>query len=184
VKRYNYAPTPLALAFTALTERFGALHLRGRVAIVAAGFALLALIVAVELYRLIRLNAAVTLMSARAERSAAAGQVGSLDRDLERLRRIDAALTVARRTALGDVNDLVLLGNRLPAQTWLTRIHGDRNGTWAIEGRSVRVPEVGTALAGVQAIDPDAHVRLQSLARVGERAQTVRFALTWERDSP
>ena len=112
---------------------------------------------------------------------------GDLRQERWRLRAAkpaDGIQRKARRAALLAINDLAMLGNRLPPQTWLTRVHAGRDGTWAIEGRAGRIPEVGTTLAGLALIDPAARVRLVSLANPAERARAIRFSIAWDRTAP
>jgi hypothetical protein len=185
MRRYNYAPSPLARVLGAATERVTLPALRAPAAIVAAAFAALALTVAVDLQRLTMLDRATTVMHERADQTAAdAARLAATEAELDRLRRTSSALAETRRTAIVRLNDLALLGNHLPAQTWLTRVRADRDGSWGIEGRSGRIPDVGMTIAGLQRIEPGAHIRLLSLAGAGGRAHVLRFALAWERPSP
>lgn len=182
MKRHNYAPTPLALAVSAITERLAMPALRAPAAIVAAALAAIAVTAAVELERIRALDRAVVVLNARAAESAQdAARFAALDARVTGLRRIENEIVEAHRRTLAGLSDLALLGNLLPAQVWLTRIRADRDGTWAIEGRSGRVPEVGATLAGVARIAPAARVRLLSLAGPAEHARAIRFVLAWER---
>jgi hypothetical protein len=182
MRRHNYAPPPLALAIAAVADYLAMPGLRAPAAIVAATLAAIAVTVAVEFERIGALDRAAVILQARVTASAAsAARASAIDAQRERMQRIETAIAQAHRETLASLNDLALLGNRLPAQTWLTGIRADRDGTWSVEGRSGRVPEVGTTLAGVQRIEPAGRVRLLSLAGPAERARAIHFSLAWER---
>lgn len=185
MRRYNYAPSPFSVALVAAAERLTLPALRAPAAIVASALTAVGVTVGIEIERIAALErAAIVIHERAAETAADAARLTASDADLSRMRRIEAAIDDAHRTAIAGLNELVLLGNRLPAQTWLTRIHADRVGTWAIDGRSVRIPEVGATLAGLQRLQPVARVRLLSLTGPADRTHAVRFSLAWERTSP
>jgi hypothetical protein len=171
VNRHNYLP-----------PRSIAPHLRGPAAAVVAALLVVAATGTIEVRRAEELDATLAIASERAARTAdTAERAAALDAEVLRLRRLDAALGQIRRDAVLRVNDLASIGNHLPERTWLTAVRTDRGGAWTIEGRSARLPEIGATLAGLQALDAAAPVRLISVAVPGEGAKTLRFAIAWDR---
>ncbi len=185
MRRYNYAPQLLERTLAALADRCALPVLRAPLAIVISACAAVAGTGGIELQRLRLLDRAVAVMSERAAANAANVQrLAVIDAERARFAQVEIALAEAHRAALAGINDLALLGNRLPAQTWLTRVHAGRDGTWAIEGRAGRIPEIAATLAGLANIDPAARVRLVSLANPAERARAIRFSIAWDRTGP
>lgn len=180
--RHNYAPSFFARRFGALRAPAHPPRLRGSSATVAAALAAVALTSAVEAGRVRTLDGDLAEMTRRSESiTQTAARVTALDADVARLTRIDALLTAARRDALRGVNELALIGNRLPERTWLTAVRAARDGSWSIEGRSGRVLEIGSTLGAIAAIDGARSARLVSVAATAEPARTLRFTIAWER---
>jgi hypothetical protein len=185
VTRHNYAPTKLATVRTALLEIIDDVQLRAGAATLAAVVAVIATAVAVELHRLTALEAEVATMNDRvAQNAAGVARLTTVRKDVERLRLLDDALLDSRAAARDDVNALVLIGNRLPSDTWLLRVHGDRDGSWTIDGRTSRMFAIGKALLEVERLRPDARVRLLSVTSGDVHAHSLRFSLAWERVVP
>ena len=181
--RYNYQPS----AF----ERFSAhvpivtLDAARRRMLLWSGAILgaLGILTAVELSRLGTVEDQLAALHARAAAGAQAETaVVRLTAEVARLHSTSEAIERTRRDALLRANDLVRIGNLLPAQTWLTAVREDRAGTWSIEGRSTRLIEIGATLGALQRVDPHAAVRLLSVLGIGH-GRGIQFVLTWERRS-
>lgn len=182
MRRTNYVAPPFEGRFGAVFDAAVAPHLARPLVAAGAALVALALAAAIETHRVAALDAALAIVTAQSAAAAsAASRVTALEAEVVRLRGIDTALRHARRAAAQRVNDLAILGNHLPARTWLTAVRTGRDGSWSIEGRSAALVEIGTALSGLQALDPAAPVRLVSVATTGRRARTLRFTIAWER---
>jgi hypothetical protein len=97
-----------------------------------------------------RLHGAERDGAAYAERLAATqldvAGIRAVERDVERLQALRARVDAIRRSGALRANEIAALGNRLPADAWLTSLHADR-GSLALEGHGARLAAVGTAIA-------------------------------------
>lgn len=183
--RHDYAPSRAARLVVLLRELFADAQVRAAAATLAAVMAVIASALAVELHRLAGLEDAVRIMDTRvADARQRTQRLDAIRADVDRLRRERDLLLDARAASRADVNALVVLGNRLPSDSWLTRVHGDRDGSWTLEGRASRTFAVGAILLAAERIASGMHVRLLSLGSTGSPRTGVRFALAWERRSP
>jgi Tfp pilus assembly protein PilN len=182
MRRYNYTRSFAARALDMLPASLLVPTLRGPSLVLAATLAGLALATAFEVRRLAVLDATLAGLHDQSLAGEHAAQgIHALEIEVGALRQRATLLSAARREAAVQVNDFARLCNRLPPQTWLTRIRIEPGGSWSIEGRSAQLAEIGATLTGLQRLDHHAPVHLISIARTGQRTTTLRFAIAWER---
>ncbi len=174
--RFNYLPTREKRRFSAGAPLV-AIDDRIRGPLVALVLTLL-VVMAANVAQLARLHAAhAAYLSARAQ--AAADEPALRAVALLRARVIAAArrsdrVALLRRGSLGRADELVYIGNRLPAGTWLERVQYD-GGDYVLEGGAERIADVGTALLTLR--DPDRVPQLVWLHTGSASGDRVRYRL-------
>jgi Tfp pilus assembly protein PilN len=102
----------------------------------------------------------------------------ALEHDVVRLRALDERVEAIRRSGALRANEIAALGNRLPANAWLTSLRADR-GTLALEGHGARLTAVGTTLAALAALPAYGAARLVAVHEDPQRSG-VTYALSLE----
>jgi Tfp pilus assembly protein PilN len=124
-----------------------------------------------------RLRAAEHDGAAYAERLTATqldvARVRAVERDVDQLRTLGERVDAIRRSGALRANEIAALGNRLPADAWLSSLRAD-SGTLAIEGHGARLAAVGTAIASLAALPAYRTARL-----VAVHEDPVRFGVTY-----
>ncbi|HWT06907.1 MAG TPA: hypothetical protein VN224_14180 [Xanthomonadales bacterium] len=105
-------------------------------------------------------------------------RVRAVERDVERLRTLGERVDAVRRSGALRANEIAALGNRLPADAWLSSLRVDR-GTLAIEGHGARLAAVGTTIASFAALPAYRTARLVAVHEDPVRSG-VTYALTLE----
>lgn len=161
------------------------LHLAGaaRGPLLGGGLALICLALAsfVENARIGELDARFADLHAHYVAAEPAGaRVATVTAAVERLRALRDALAAARRTSSGDLDELTLLGNRLPRPAWLTGVRAERAGSWSLEGRALSVADVGSVLNALARLDPSARLRLVALSSGSTPHAALHFTIGFE----
>lgn len=105
---------------------------------------------------------------------------GALRAQLQRETRLADYVTGLQRSSLEHANELIWIGNRLPAHTWLRALRFE-NGTYTLEGTSDGAAAVGAALLALRDAAGSARPQLVSLHDDGGSAATrVRYTLRLE----
>jgi Tfp pilus assembly protein PilN len=129
-----------------------------------------------------RLHAAEHDGAAYAERLAATqvdvARVRAVERDVERLRALGERIGAIRRSGASRANEIAALGNRLPADAWLSSLRADR-GTLAVEGHGARLAAVGTTISSFAALPAYRTARLVAVHEDPVRSG-VTYALSLE----
>jgi len=155
---------------------------RSALLVFAAAIVAVGVVGLVERYRLASLDRELATLSTRiavAERDDARSD--RLNREVRRQRDLGAAIDAARDDTALAANTIVRLGNRLPAQTWLTKLESVRSGSWTIRGRSARLDDIRVTLAAVARLDRTASARLVSVDAAGSRSPLLDFTIALER---
>ncbi len=155
--------------------------LRHAVAAIAGALLLAGAAGIVEHARVAALDRDIATLAARgaaAERDDA--RVARLESTVAATHALLATIGDARRSTALAANTIVRIGNRLPPQTWLTRVTTDRTGAWSIGGRSTRLDEIGTMLGTIARLEGDATPRLVSVTAAGRRATLLDFTVAIE----
>jgi Tfp pilus assembly protein PilN len=152
MKRINYLPSWSERHIgVALPSLFTA-ELRAPVAALAGAIVLAGVLWGVQQTRL---HSAERDGAAYADRLAATqldvARVRAVERDVERLRSLRERVDGIRRSGGVRANEIAALGNRLPADVWLSSVRADR-GTLAIEGHGARLAAVGATIASLAAL--------------------------------
>jgi Tfp pilus assembly protein PilN len=105
-------------------------------------------------------------------------RVRAVERDVERLRTLAERVGRIRRSGALRANEIAALGNRLPADAWLSSLRADR-GTLALEGHSTRLTVVGTTIASLAALPAYRAARLVAVHEDPARSG-VTYALSLE----
>lgn len=143
----------------------GATFVRGRPALVACAvsLALMGTLWAVEATRL---RAAELAGATSAERLAAGAadvtHAQLVARDVQRLRDLHDRIAAIRRTGADRAAEIAALGDRLPAEAWLTALHTDRSALM-LEGRSARLSTVGSAISALARLPAYGAARLVAI---------------------
>lgn len=91
--------------------------------------------------------------------------------------QLSAYVAGVRRISLGQANELIWIGNRLPAQTWL-RVLRYENGSYSLEGTADRAAAVGTAML---ALHDETHATIAQLVSLQDDGSTsatrIRYSL-------
>ena len=178
MRRTNYLPSwserHIGVALPAV-----AAELRGPLVALAGAVALAVVLWGVQQTRL---HAAEDDGAVYAARLAATqldvARVRAVERDVERLRALAERVDVMRRSGALHANQIAALGNRLPADAWLSSLHADR-GTLALEGHSARLAAVGSTIASLAALPAYATARLVAVHEDPGRSG-VSYALSLE----
>jgi Tfp pilus assembly protein PilN len=173
MKRINYLPSwserHIGISLPSVTA-----ELRAPLAALVGAIALAGVLWGVQETRL---HAAEHDGAAYAERLAATqldiARVRAVERDVEQLRMLGERVETIRRSGALRANEIAALGNRLPADAWLSSLRGDR-GTLAIEGHGARLAAVGTAIASLAALPTYRTARL-----VAVHEDPVRLGVTY-----
>ena len=145
MRRINYLPS--------WSERHIGIALPGVAAELRAPLATLAGLIALAgvlwAVQAMRLHAAEHDGAAYAQRLAATqldvARVRAVEHDVERLRTLGERVNTIRRSGALRANEIAALGNRLPADAWLSSLRADR-GVLALEGRGARLTAVGATI--------------------------------------
>ena len=86
-------------------------------------------------------------------------RVHAVERDVERLEALARRVATVRRSGALRANEIAEVGNRLPADAWLSSLRADR-GTLAIEGHGARLDAVGAAIASLASLPAYGATRL------------------------
>ncbi len=159
MKRINYLPSwserHVGVALPPV-----AAELRAPLAALAGAIALAGVLWSVQATRL---NAADREGAAKAEQLAAlqldVARVRAVEHDVARLETLGERVETIRRSGALRANEIVALGNRLPADAWLSSLRADR-GALAVEGHGARLTAVGEALASLAALPAYGAARL------------------------
>ena len=151
MKRINYLPSwserHIGVALPVV-----AAELRAALAALAGAIALSGVLWVVQETRL---HAAEHDGASYAERLAATqagvSRVRAVERDVERLRALGDRVEAIRRSGTLRANEIAVLGNRLPADAWLSSLRAD-HGTLAVEGHGARLISVGTTIEALAAL--------------------------------
>jgi Tfp pilus assembly protein PilN len=139
------------------------MHLRGPLAALAGAIALAGVLGAVQAARL---HAAEGDGAAYADRLAAiqldVARVRTVERDVARLRALEERVGALRRSGAARANEIAALGNRLPADAWLSSLRADR-GTLALEGHGARLAAVATTIASLATLPAYGAARLVAI---------------------
>jgi hypothetical protein len=185
VIRHDYAPGRISRAGSLLGDVLGDVRIRRSAVIVGAALAVTAASIAVELHRLAAVDAVLAAMSERTSQTTASRErLAAQQAEVVRMQLLADTVLTARSAARDEINALVLLGNQLPLEASVTRVHGDRDGSWTIDGRASRIFAVRAALLEAAHVQHRARIRLLSLSALNARTHGVRFTLSWERPSP
>ena len=160
MKRINYLPSwserHIGIALPSLVTA----ELRAPIASLAGAIALAGVLWAVQETRL---HAADHDGAAYAERLASTqldvARVRAVEREVERMRTLAERVDTIRRSGALRANEIAALGNRLPADAWLSSLRADR-GTLALEGHGARLAAVGTTIASLAALPAYRNARL------------------------
>jgi Tfp pilus assembly protein PilN len=152
MRRINYLPSWSERRIGVALPSPITAELRAPMASLAGAVALAGILWAVQEARL---HAAEHDGAAYARRLAATqldvARVHAIEHDVERLRTLGARVETIRRSGALRANEIAALGNRLPADAWLSSVRADR-GMLAVEGRGTRLATVGTAIASLAAL--------------------------------
>jgi Tfp pilus assembly protein PilN len=179
VRRINYLPSwserHIGIALPSLV----AAELRAPLAAFAGSLALTGVLWGVQGTRL---HAAERAGAAYAEqltaRQADVARVRAVERDVARLQTLAERVETIRRSGTLRANEIAALGNRLPADVWLSSLRADR-GTLAVEGRGARLGAVGTAIASLASLPAYRTARLVAIHQEPMRSG-VTYALALE----
>ncbi|HEY0381347.1 MAG TPA: PilN domain-containing protein [Candidatus Elarobacter sp.] len=105
-------------------------------------------------------------------------RVRALEHDVVRLRALAERVETIRRSGALHANEIAALGNRLPANAWLTSLHADR-GALALEGHGARLSAVGTTITALAALPAYRAARLVAIHEDPQRSG-VTYALSLE----
>lgn len=178
MKRINYVPSwserHIGMVLPAIT-----VSLRVPLIALASALALAGVLWVVEATRL---RAAEHAGAAYAEQLAATqlevGRVRAIERDVERLRALGDRVDTIRRSGALRANEIAALGNRLPADAWLSSLRADR-GTLVVEGRGTRLAAVGTVIGSLATLPAYRSARLVAVHEDPARSG-VTYALALE----
>jgi|GEM_PF-1939374 len=178
MRRINYLPSwserHIGIALPAVTA-----GLRAPLIALASAIALAGVLWGVQATRL---HAAERDGTAYAERLAATqldvGRVRAIERDVERLRVLGERVDTIRRSGALRANEIAALGNRLPADAWLSSLRADR-GTLAVEGHGTRLAAVGAAIGSLATLPAYRSARLLAVHEDPVRSG-VTYALSLE----
>ncbi len=179
MRRINYLPSwserHIGIALPSLV----AAELRVPLAALAASIALAGVLWGVQSTRL---HAAERDGAAYAERLAATqldvARVRAIERDVARFTALGERIETTRRSGALHANEIAALGNRLPADAWLSSLRADR-GTFAVEGHGARLAAVGTTIATLATLPAYRAARLVAVHEDPVRAG-VTYALSLE----
>ena len=154
-------------------------ELRAPMASLAGAIALAGVLWAVQQTRL---HAAEHDGAAYAERLSATqldvARVRAVEHDVELLRMLGDRVDAIRRSGALRANEIAALGNRLPADAWLSSLRADR-GMLALEGHGTRLAAVGTAISSLAALPAYRTARLVAVHEDPVRSG-VTYALSLE----
>lgn len=178
MRRINYLPSwserHVGVALPVITA-----ELRAPLGALAAATALAGVLWAVQA---VRLHTAETDGAAFGARLAAAQlditRVHALERDVAQLQTLGERVDALRRSGAQRANEIVTLGNGLPADAWLSTLRADR-GALAVEGRGARLAAVATTIASLAALPAYRSARLIAVHEDPARAG-VTYALSLE----
>lgn len=180
--RFNYDRPPYERFLAGLPLTALAAQLRVPMASLGAALLVVAATWSFETHRIAALDGELSRLDLRVQ-ALAADEVRAkhLTAAVARLRAIQGGIATARRDVLETTNTIALIGNELPAQTWLTGVGSTPAGDWTIGGRSTHVDEIGTMLRRVQGIDRSATTHLVSISATGRAGRILDFVIVWER---
>ena len=145
----------------------------------AASLALLAALWGVEAARL---RAAESVGAASTEQLSAVAldvaRVRALERDVQRLRELNDRVAAIQRSGTLRAGEIAALGNRLPADAWLTSLHTDRTAL-ILEGRSAHLSTVGATISQLVRLPAYGAARLVAIHEDPRRAG-VTYAIALE----
>ena len=138
-------------------------ELRAPVVVLACSLALVVVLWAVQHARI----AAAERDGAEYARRLAATEISiarvrAVEKDVVTLRALDERIREIRRSGPARASEIAMLGNRLPADAWLTAVRADRTAL-AVEGHGARLSAVGRTIASLAALPPYAGARLISV---------------------
>jgi Tfp pilus assembly protein PilN len=145
---------------------------------VGGALLLLAAVAAIERARVVALDGDLAMLDERlAQAQHADANARRLDAAVSAQHELAVAVAQAHVQTIVATNTIVRVGNRLPAQTWLTTVHAEPTGSWSIGGRSTRLDEVATTLRAVAALDPAATTRLVAVTASGAHLGVLDFTI-------
>jgi len=182
VKRHDYRRRPFDAVRSAIGTNVAWPTLRAPAALAGAVLVLLAAGWSIEAQRIGALDRELDMLQTRAgvagvEAAAAQRLSAAIARD----RAFENRILDARRATIASSNAVALIGNTLPAQTWLTNVSATPTGSWTIAGRSTHVSEIGTTLHAIQQLDRRAPAHLVSIAATGRNGDVLDFIIGWDR---
>ena len=162
MKRINYLLTwterRAGIALPAFAPAF-----RAPLLALACALALVAVLWAVQQARLASLQSGGAEFEQRlAALDVQTERVRGIERELTRLRLLEARIAAIRRSGPLRANEIATLGNQLPGDTWLTSLRADRSSL-ALEGRGARIEAVAAALAALARLPAYGAARLLSV---------------------
>jgi Tfp pilus assembly protein PilN len=104
---------------------------------------------------------------------AAVARVRAIEHEVAQLRALSERVVQIRRSGDAGASEIAALGNRLPDGVWLTSLRAER-GALALEGRSVRLAAVGTAMDALAQLPGYSGARL-----VAVHAETAQSGVTY-----
>jgi Tfp pilus assembly protein PilN len=160
MRRVNYLPSwserHVGVALPSLVRA----ELRAPLAAFAGSIALAGVLWAAQAARAHAADADGAVLAARvAAAQFAVTRVRGVERDVVRMRALAERVETIRRSGPQRANEIAALGNRLPADAWLSSLRADR-GTLAVEGHSARLAAVGTTIASLAALPAYGSARL------------------------
>jgi hypothetical protein len=176
VIRFNYLAPPRRFRFAATTRLAIDNRVRGPLAALMGTVVLTAALSAVQLERLHAARSAYE----RAAISFTAGEAGlrgvtALREEVIRRTQLDSSATAVRQASLSHADELIWIGNRLPARTWLRTLRYENSG-YLLEGISDRA--VGEAMNALHNRDRGTVPQLVSLQTdAGDGPARVRYTL-------
>ena len=178
MRRINYLPSwsecHIGMTLPAVTA-----ELRAPLAALAAAIALAAALWAVQQTRLSAAERDGAVYAERlAETQLDVARVRAVEHDVERLRALRERVDTIRRSGALSANAIAVLGNRLPADAWLSSVRAD-HGTLALEGHGARLAAVSSAIASLAALPVYRAARLVSVHEDPARSG-VTYALSLE----
>jgi Tfp pilus assembly protein PilN len=102
----------------------------------------------------------------------------AIERDVQRLRSLRERIAAIQRSGAVRAGEIAALGNRLPADAWLTSLHADR-AVLMLEGHSARLTTVGTTISALAQLPAYQAARLVAIHADPRRAG-VTYAIALE----
>lgn len=146
IDRFNYLPAPRP----AFGARFAPIAVDNRVRGPLAALAIaIVFTIAASTVQIVRLHAAADEYARASMRLTADGpalrEIAALQARLIRESDLSNYVDGVRRANLARANELAWIGNRLPAQTWLSTLRYE-NGSYSLEGTSDQPQSVAAAM--------------------------------------